>query len=527
MSGQTFTRAELLQRAGAAGGLLLAPGVLAACGGSAGNERVEWGTNGAINNLDQRIEFGIANTVATASVQDALFNLDSRGRLRPGLATEERRIDARTYLYTLRPGLRFSDGTRLTANDVVASLTASAKEGAATASRFATIEGVAARGAHQVTAHLKQTTGLFRYALATGPGNITSARFLAEGDSGTARRKVLGTGPYEVSSFVPDKSVAYTANRHYWGRKPRISNVVLTTISDDAARLVAMQSEELDGSFNVPSGQADAWRRISGTRVALVADMSCAALIFNTTKAPYDDVHVRRAIAHCWDRAGLVKSILHGRGRVAAAIPMPEQFQSLLPAAEVERLYASIPQYDLDIGAARRDLAQSRSAGGFRDEISYPTGYNVLGLALQALAAQARKISIDLTVREVPLNRWIEELSDPSKGIKILQTIALTSDPSEKTVPFYSPPTPTGINWALYRNDEVAALLDEAVRTLDGSARARILGRTLAHAAVDVPYAPLWWPQNGIAIRDSLTIPGPTSFTQLTAWARDLHRADA
>jgi peptide/nickel transport system substrate-binding protein len=517
----TLTRAQFFKLTAAGGAMLFAPGLLSACGGE-GSSGISWGTNGSISTLDLRKEFGIANTIAAVLAQDAVFNLDLHGRLTPGLGVKERRVDDKTYVYQLREGVKFSDGSPLTAEDVAASLTASAKDESAMAKRFEMIESIEASGELEITVRLKSATGLFRYALSTGPGNITSATFLERGDVGTASGKLLGTGPFVVKEFVPDNSITYEPNKSYWGSKPTVENVVLTTITDDAARLVAMQSRDLDGSFNVPSGQVDQWAAVEDTTVELVADLSCAALVFNTAKPPYDDVRVRRAIALCWDREGLVKSVLGGRGQVASAIPMPEQYLSVLPEAEVERIYGAIPQYDLDVDAAQRELDGSAVAGGFSDRVSYPSGYDVLGLALQALAENTAKIGITLDVREAPLNQWIEELSDTNIGLKILQTIALTPDPSEKVVPFYSPPTPSGVNYAQYRNLEVSALLEDAVATFDNAKRGALLGQALALAAIDVPYAPLWWPRVGIAMKDDFSIPGPTSFTSLTPWARDL-----
>lgn len=536
--GAGVTRADLLKGTLAGAAMLGVPGLLAACGSSSpapgsgsitgrggGGQVAEarWGMAATIGNLDLRKQF--LTPVAAVLVQEGLFTLDPSGRRRPALALRQTSIDPLTYAYDLRPGVRFSDGSPLTATDVAASLNADRADGTQLAGLGSSIRSVSADGENRVVVRLKELDERFQDALITGNCTIMPRGELSRRDTGTRTGRIVGTGPYLVESFIPDTSVTFVANPHYWGPKPAVQRLVLTMIPDDATRLNAMQSGELDGAFGVPVAQLESWQSIPDVAVQPISSLETTTLYFNTAMAPFDDVHARRALAYCWDRRGLVNAILKGHGSVAYSLPVGDQWRSALSAEEAEQVYRKIPQYDLDMAKAKEELSASRTPGGYRAELQYPTGHQQLGLALQALQKRAAEIGIKLTVREVAPGGWEESVVGHRPAVSVLPTVAGTSDVAEKVGIYYdsryAKPGPFG--FANYRNPAVDALIRRAGRELDARKRALILGDALATAAPDVPYAPLWWPQTGVAVKKSkLSFAQLGAFSQLQPWATDL-----
>lgn len=533
-----MTRAELLRRTMAGAAMLGMPGLLAACGdakpsagagsitgasGTAPVAEVRWGMGATIGNLDLRKQF--LTPVAAVLVQEGLFSLDAMGRRQPALALRQTRIDPLTYAYDLRPGVRFSDGTKLTAADVAASLDADRADGSQLSGLSASIRSISADGDDRVVVRLHELDERFQDALITGNCTIMPRGELKRRDVGTRDGLIVGTGPYMVESFIPDTSVTFVANPHYWGPKPAVQRLVLTMIPDDATRLSAMQSGELDGAFDVPVAQLDSWQSIPDVAVQTVSSLETTTLYFNCAQAPFDDVHARRALAYCWDRQGLVNAILKRHGSVAYSLPVGDQWRSALSAGEAEEVYRSIPQYDLDLAKAKQELSASRTPDGYAAEIQYPTGHQQLGLALQALQKQAGEIGIELTVREVAPGGWEEGVIEHSHAISVLPTVAGSADVAEKVGLYYdsryAKPGPFG--FANYRNPKVDELIRRGGHELDAKKRSLILAEALATAAPDVPYAPLWWPQTGVAVKKSkLAFAQLGAFSRLQPWATDL-----
>src|SRR5262249_51478749 len=141
--------------------------------------------------------------------------------------------------------------------------------------------------------------------------------------------------------------------------------------------------------------------RIPEVRVSLPPGLTVSFLSFDVTRAPFDDVHVRRAIAHATDTAGFVKAFLQGAGQPAVAIPAPHPWGALASPDRVKQIYQQIPQYPFDLGAAKRELAQSKYPNGFTTTVQFPASEKALGKALVSLSGALKKIGINLQVKEV------------------------------------------------------------------------------------------------------------------------------
>ena len=116
------------------------------------------------------------------------------------------------------------------------------------------------------------------------------------------------TGPYRFTKFVPDDRVEATRFTGYWGQKPAVKNVVLRFITNDATRFLAMRSGEIDGSFRISAGPDRPVEAAVRRRGELAPELRTAYLSLDLATAPWDDVHVRRAIAYALDKKGLVNA---------------------------------------------------------------------------------------------------------------------------------------------------------------------------------------------------------------------------
>ncbi|MEU4573029.1 MULTISPECIES: ABC transporter substrate-binding protein [Nonomuraea] len=512
-----LSRRSLLRAAALVGGLA----ALAACGsddapGGAEPQRqsqdvLRVALPSSIGSLDAAKESGIMNYVVALLVQEALVGVGRDGSLQPSLAESWTRKDATTYVYTLRKGVTFSDGSPMTAADVLASLDLHAKKGSTSgfAYAYAGVETIEATGDAEITIRLKNPDASFAWTPSPGTLLVTSEKFIqATGERiGTPEGKLLGTGPYKVAEFAPDSHVTLERNDGWWGGKAPFRQIRIDFIPEESTRLLAMRGAELDVALNVPAEQIDQWKTISGVELRTAADRSLVTLAFNTAKAPWDDIHVRKAVAHAIDREGVVRSVLRGHAQVAATIPDPAQWGGVLPPDEVTALYASIPQYGFDLAAAKAELARSATPQGFTDVLSYPSSGPQLGRAALTLAQNLKSLGITLEVKEVPLEQWIADLGKHASGIYLGWYFATTGDPAEyaQQLLHRSARGENGTNIAEYDDAEVSRLLDEAKASTDDAARGKLLGQALVKAAADVPYQPLWWGEAATAFGPAVT----------------------
>lgn len=512
ISSAPLSRRSLLRSVAVAGGILTIPGLLAACTSSDGSDSsgpVKT-SNGpidllrvvlpsSISTLDLTREPGIVNLTIALLAQESLLTVGADGKLEPGLATAWKQPDPTTYVMDLRADAVFSDGTPVTVEDVIASIEQHSAKGSTSsfAYAFVNVKKLEKTGDNQLTISLSAPDSLFAWSLSPGTLQITSKAFLEKnkGSIGTPKTLLLGTGPYRVTSFEPDSHVELERNDAWWGDAPAARAVRFEFVTDESTRLVAMREGSFDIATSVPLDQLSQWEKIDGVDLQTAPDNSVVTLAFNTGIAPFDDIHVRAAVAHSIDRAAVVKSVLRGNGEVALTFPTQSEWGGLLDEAAVKKVYESIPQYDFDLDKARKELAASSVPDGFSTTISYPNSGPQIGKALLSLAANLEKIGITLKVEEITLEKWIADLGTHEAALVLGWYFATTGDPAEYTQQLLNGDNAgvNGSNIADYRNDEVTALLRTEKITTDQAERGRLLGEVIVKAAADIPYQPLWW----------------------------------
>lgn len=514
---------------------MLSPAVLAACSSSDSGsnasgplKELKVGLPASISSLDVAREAGIINYTVALLAMESLMGVGTDGTLEPSLATKAAQPDAQTFVYTLREGVKFSDGSPLTIDDVIASIELNSAKGSTSslAYAYAGVKSVKKTGANEITFSLSAPNSSFEWVPTPGTLTITSKAFLAKnGDKiGTPDVRLLGTGPYQVTEFAPDSHVTFTANPHWWGGKVEVQTVRLDFIADQSTRQLAQRNKSIDMAMQVPLDQLDQWKKIDGTDVKLATDNSLVTLAFNTKITPWNDPLVREAVARSVDRQGIVDSILKGHAEVAATIPTKEQWGGVLSKSEVNALYSKIPQFDFDLDAAKSLLAKSSAADGFSDTVTYPNSGPLIGRALLTLAENLKELGITLKVKEVTLEQWIADLGKHTAGLSIGWYFPTTGDPAEITQLLLNGAYvgENGTNIAEYVNSTVTGALDEATRTTDAAARGQLLGEALVAAAADVAYQPLWWGYAATAFGPNVTTTQYGPYFYIGPWATDI-----
>ncbi|TGD90597.1 LysR family transcriptional regulator [Mycolicibacterium sp. CH28] len=481
---------------------------------------------GSLSNLYVGQESGILNYYVASIAQEGLVSLDDKGRVQPGLAERWSQPNPTTYVFDLREGVKFQDGTPLTPEDVVFSLEKARDETASPgfSGLLTSVDSIEKTGDEEVTIRLSKPDAAFAKNMSTaGTAFITSKAFWErnQGKVGTPSALLLGTGPYKVTEFVPDSHVSFVRADTWRGPAPAVQDIRINFVPDESTRLVAAQSGDLDMAFNVPLAQATQWEKLQTMRVDYVNDLSYVGLYFNPNIAPFDDPKVRETFAHALDRSAYVDKLLRGHGEVATAIMTPESLVSTMSEEQAQKDLATVPQWSFDTGAAKAALAASKHPGGFETEILTPNTGPQLGKAAQALAQQLGDLGIVLKVREVPIEEWLASLDASSDhGVGMMWYFSTSGDPGEVPNYLLGAGNPSG-----YNNPAITDLLDRANAESDPKVRIDLLLQAETLQARDAINVPLWWGQSATAFSDELGIRNDSPYTFVSSWPTQLYRA--
>jgi peptide/nickel transport system substrate-binding protein len=494
---------------------------------SADVQQLTWALGAPIRGLEytHSADSGTATVVSLGC--ETLVKYDRIGRLRPGLARAFTTPNALTYVYRIRRNVKFWDGSTLTPEDVVYSLqrAGSEKAGSQIAAFYTAVKSITASG-DRVVIRMKQPDPYFRYAVAVT--YILQKKYWQANlkDIGTPQKLTMCTGPHRFTKFQGDGTTELVAFDGYWGGRPAVRAITLRVIVNEATRLLAMRQGEIDGSFRISQDVIDQWKRLSNTSIQLAPELRTAYLSLDTAIEPWNDVHVRRAIAYSIDKAGLVRAILRGYGDPAPTMPPPEQWGDVLPQAQVKAFYRTLPKYSYSLARARAELRQSAFRDGFKFTLPYPDSAQTDGKAALVLAQALKKIGIDMTVKEVPTDKWFATLyNHPSPmGPQIIEWGVDYPDPADALHFIYDSKAAVknNFNTANYKSRVMDRYLAQQQNSVNSRVRAAAIKKALRLAAVDLPYVPIWYQDIAMALSTKLRYRGWGTWYLYQPWALDI-----
>jgi peptide/nickel transport system substrate-binding protein len=331
------------------------------------------------------------------------------GAALPNLAHLER-PDPSTYVFNIRKGVKFTDGNPLTVEDVIYSLNLHLEKGSTSnlASLRETVKSLKQTGPDQITITLKKPDLTFEDKIAQAGIVEKSVREKLGDHPGAPGSPNVGTGPYTVETFKPGNELVLQRNESYWGKKPALKTIKLRLIEDESSELLAARSGELTGAFETPPSQANVYEEVPGMH--LISGYNPSVVMFNmdTTKAPWNDIHVRRAIALSIDREGLVQSIVKGKGEVAPSVVQQSNAEEVLSKPEATKLYEEFSETNtFDLKKAEEEMAKSKTPDGFTETVIYDQSQPDTGKVAQVLAQEVKPLGINLKVKEVPDSQYL------------------------------------------------------------------------------------------------------------------------
>jgi peptide/nickel transport system substrate-binding protein len=410
--------------------------------------------------------------------------------------------DGLTYTFTLHPGIRFHDGSPLTAADVKASYDKILWPPAGVRSirkhHYSAIERVEAPDPGTVVFRLKFPSASLLTNLAS-PWNVIFPKKYLDQDPNYFKKNVVGSGPFRFKAYTRGSTFEGERNPDYFVKdRPYLDGYKFFISTETSVRAAAIRSGRAYIEFrDLPLSEVDAIKRQLGDKVVVQQTPFVIqfGIAMNNTVKPFTDVRVRKALTLGIDRytAGRVLHPLTGL-RDVGALTRPGTDWALSPA-ELEQFPGFWRDAEKSRAEARRLLA----------EAGYPNGFKVvlknrnIRLPYQDLAVYVvqewRKIGIEAEHRPLETAAWYADGRDQGNfELIVFPAGAFVDDPDQLLAPYI---TGSPQNWARFANPGIDDLYSRQARTLDPAERRKLVLDLQKIVLENAYHAPvLWWSRN-------------------------------
>ncbi len=292
------------------------------------------------------------------SMNDSIAGLNDRGEWIPNLAESITPNDDFTeWIITMREGLLFADGEPVDGEAVRANIQAF-KDGSVTGFAFTAVESIDVVDDLSVKVTMNTPWGAFPFQLVGQPGWMVSPSTIGQNDT------FMGTGPFMLESWVPGDSVRVVRNPNYWRADeglPYLDAITFKFLPDQTVRRQALEAGDIEGYIS--PGDSDIVDFLEDDNVNVWLGEAGAneyLYLLNTTKAPFDDIRVRRALAHATDRDFLIENFRSGLTTPANGPINPSSkwwVDTDYPEYDLEAAKALVDEYEAEVGPIEFEIS--------------------------------------------------------------------------------------------------------------------------------------------------------------------------
>ena len=443
-------RRNILTKALIAGSALA---VLAGCGSASSSSGTSSGSSGPVHggnlvfnnpqdaqSMDESTVFDNNSIWILEQITQPLFTVTANGKgTMPWLATGyTKSADGKTYTFTLRSGVKFSNGQPMTSADVKFSLEQTMAAAAGWGYIDAAIASVDDPTPSTVVINLKYQwapliADLSLFANGIVPNNFggkTAAQFY---------QAPIGTGPFKWDYWHKGQALKLVKNTFYWQKGlPYLNSVTWTDVPSDNTRELQIKGGQAQIDQFPSWSTVGTLKSTPGVSMDLFNSTETNYLAFNENVKPFQDVHVRQAISLAINRDSIIKAVLFGNGKPA---------NSLFPP-QVPYYDPNTPGYQYNLAQAKAAMAQSSVPHGFTTTILIPAGNSDYATISTIVQSELKPLGITVNVQtldpntananfqsekyDMSLTLWTMDIPDPDE----LATFGL--DPNSGAKSFFT-----------------------------------------------------------------------------------------
>jgi peptide/nickel transport system substrate-binding protein len=434
----------------------------------------------AINLNPWQAEDSFSNEIA-ANIFEGLVRFKKNSTaIEPCLATAWTvRDGGKRWLFTLRRGVRFHDGTPFDARSVIYSFQTRLKKDQRLYQRlsflFSFITGVRSSDPYSVEITLDRPYAPFLIALADSAAFILPA---APGAAGVFHP--VGTGAFRFASWSKGRSLILTRNPEYWAGGVALEKIIFKVMPDSLGRLLQIKNGSADMAKIQSGKEYEELSRRSHLAMLRNPSIDIHYLGFNTRRKPFDRREVRAAFLHVINKGSMIKKIFQNLADPAySSLPLP-----LFPGKEIP------PQNSFNLEVARQLLKQVNLQNGFSCTLHFPDGQEGVQEIADTLAIYAKKVGILIRKIKLPFADLVRVAGRGEHDL-LLMGWSTGPDPDFFLYPLFTF-SPGNRNRFFYENPELTRLLDEGKTSLDKPRRDLVYLQALDILKKDIPWVPLF-----------------------------------
>ncbi len=411
-----------------------------------------------------------------AAIFDALTRVDNNGVVRQRLATYWKSINSTTWRFTLRQGVKFSNGEAFNADAVIETINfLTSVDGRKTvigSTELPDVTGAKKISEYEINITTKITDAILPAKLAAlyivAPG-----AWKVGGEAGFAKAPV-GTGPFKVDSISTTR-IELTAFKGSW-RSPKADKLIIIPLGDAASRLQALQSGQVNIVAAINPDQIAA-AQSAKARVFSVPAPQVMSLAFNTMKSgPVTDIRVRQALNYAVNKEAIANSLLAGKGKAATQGTTPSVFG----------YNKAVDGYPHNPAKAKELLAAAGYANGLTISADITVGsFPSDNLIYQAVKSDLAKVGVTLNYTTITFAQWLPQYNTNSwsgDAFGLSWNSAPRGDASRPYAIFVCKPV-----GAFYCNAAEDALVQKAALELNPAKRLAILKEIAVKVTASAP----------------------------------------
>jgi peptide/nickel transport system substrate-binding protein len=471
---------------------VLAALVLGAFSIAASAQSLRWASQGDPQTMDPHSQNESMTNMMNGQVYERLTRRDRQLAIVPSLATEWQQTGPLTWRFKLRPNVKFHDGSPLTADDVVYSINR-AKEPTSQVNVYANAVGTPkAVDPMTVEFTLSKVNPIFLEHLDalwimskswSDQHKVTKPLDFKNKEESYASFNANGTGPYMLVSRSPGVKTTYKRNPAWWDKaEGNVQEIVYTQISNDATRLAALVSGEIDFVLDPAPRDIARLRSTSGVKIIdgpenrivfIGMDQGRDELLYSNVKGknPFKDVRVRRALYHAVDIETMKTKLMNGQSFPTGGVTPSPQGSWNDPQVE-----GRLP---FDLAKAKALMTEAGYPDGFEIQLDCPNNRYINDEEICiTLASMWAKIGVKVRVVAMPRATYFPKLEKLDTSMYMLGWGGAVTDAETTITPVLRNRAEGGIGFYNYgnsRNDSFDALAAKSSIEADPAKRKELV----------------------------------------------------
>jgi peptide/nickel transport system substrate-binding protein len=307
-------------------------------------------------------------------------------------------------------------------------------------------------------------------------------------------RNTAGSGPYQLTKWVPGSEIDLTANPNYWRGEPSIRNVVERIIPSAANRVLFLERGVIDMAENLSPDELQTLKKANGVKVLSIPSSNGLQLIMDVNTAPFTNVNVRRAIEYAVPYQQIIDRVYHGMARPTAG-PIPIGFP--------DHSSAGYPYGKQNIAKAKALLAAANVSQGTKLTLKINSGNPTDQANAVQIQAALKQVGLDVQIQQLTPAVYAQQRQKGQLGFFLNESQWWVPDPAYSTGLGYT--CKAFFNYGHYCNKQVDTMIAAATTQTNPTKRAAMFAAVQKQIEADAPMVWIAQPNDTVAMRDNVS----------------------